>query len=135
MRKFQFFRVLWQLGPDAMRLFDFPGLEDSVELRAWCKESLNLLDDLADLTTTEADDAVVDALRAVVDNDTAFNGLHALLSMLIDLDGDDDKKVGATDPNVVAIAEAVGIDPFTIFSAVMMALKAIRMFREWRQNR
>ncbi len=130
MSKFKFIRMLIRMGPDAVKLFDFPGLGDSAKLRAWVNESLELLDKVADLTETDADDAVVDTLAAIVANDTAWDGLHALVSLLDTKD--DDMMVGADDSFVADIAKNVGIDPILIITLLPYIFKAIRMFRKWR---
>ena len=135
MGRFKIIRLLIQLGPDAIKLLDFPGIEDPVKLRVWIIEALELLDEVADITETEADDAVVDALASIVASDAAWDGFVAIISMIEDLFDGDDIKVGADEPAILDVAEKVGIDPVTIISLVMMAMKAIRWFRERRKNR
>ena len=140
MGRFKIMALLWKMRA----LLAFPGIEDTVALRDWVLNALGLLDEAADMTETEADDMVVDALEKVVNNDAAWDGLCSILAYLQDKPDDEIEmltsgafKVGG-DLDVTHVAEAigekVGIDPVTIISLVMMALKALRWFRENRRR-
>lgn len=131
MGRFKIAALLWRMRS----LLAFPGLEDPVKLRVWVVESLELLDEAADLTETEADDAVVEALAAIVASDAAWNGFVAIVSMIDDLFDGDDLNVGADDEAIIAVAEKAGIDPVLIISLLPYILKAIQWFREWRKGR
>ena len=120
-------------------LLPLPDYKDSIELRLWLKKGLALLDELADQTETEVDDKMVDALESVINNDAAYNGLHALIMSLIDKSESEIEVLGATDGSELqarakAVGKEVGIDPFTIISIVMMAIKALAWIRERRGN-
>ena len=140
MGRFKIMALLWKMRA----LLAFPGIEDTVALRNWVLNALGLLDEAADMTETEADDMVVDALEKVVNNDAAWDGLCSILAYLQDKQDDEIElltsgtlKVGGDldVPHVAeAIGEKVGIDPVTIISLVMMALKALRWFRENRRR-
>ncbi len=140
MGRIKILALLWKMRA----LLAFHGIEDTVKLRDWCLNALGLLDQAADLTETEADDIVVDALEKVINNDAAWDGLCSILAYLQDKPDDEIELLtsGALkvsgDLDVVHVAEAigekVGIDPLTIISLVMMAIKAIRWFREQRRG-
>ena len=115
-------------------LLPLPDIKDSIELRTWLLKALGLLDELADQTETTADDAIVDALERIVNNDKAWNGLYSLVNMLLDKTDNEIEVLGATDIPTAAktIGDEVGMDPVTIISLIMMGIKALKMFRKWR---
>ena len=135
MGKLQMLMLLLKFGRRAAALLDFPGLESSDALRAWVSRVLEFLADAADQTATETDDAIVDALEKIVANDTAWDGMYGIMSALLDKSDDEIEVLGSSDPSpeIVAIADEVGIDPLTIISLILMAFRFIRQFRQNRE--
>ena len=120
-----------------------PDFGDSIALRQWLKDKLALLGELADHTETTADDILVDALEKVVNSDAAWTTLYMLISTLFEKsdeeievlgNAEDAKADAAITAAADAIGEEVGIDPVTIISIIMMAIKAFKIFRERRGN-
>ncbi len=126
---------LWQLWRKYGSLFTLPNLDDSAAFRQWCGEVTGLFSDLADMTATTVDDAAADVLAKVVADDDSWNSFYTILTSIVDLvSDDDDDLVKADNPDVVVMAERVGIDPVTIISLVMMAARFIKWLRERREG-
>lgn len=103
-------------------LLDYPDdLRDSESVRTWVSAVVDALSAFADLTDTEVDDTIVNALLQIVNNDAAWNSLHSLLVALLFegmkfdyADGDD----------IDAITNVTGFNPMLIF-AIVQVIRAI----------
>ena len=138
MGRFQLVMLLWKYGKKAADAFgSYPGLENSDNLRAWVAKVLDYLEEAADMTVTETDDAIVDAAQKIVNNDKAWNGFHGLLTVFVNKTDEEIEVLGASEPSaeMVAVAEEAGFSPLLIIAALPYIIQALRMFREWRKNR
>ena len=110
-------RILTRLLPD---------WENAEDVRQFVLKILGYLEDLAESTTTQIDDMVVDGLKRF----TADQEIWLLFyGLLIDLfNGEEEGSAGS--PRVVALADEVGIDPATIILIITTVINAIRWWRK-----
>jgi len=106
-------------------LLSYPSdLRDSEEVRTWVSAVVDALAAFTDLTETEVDDEIADAIAQVVDNDVAWSALHTLLiSMIFD-------NVDPTNANVLQdVCNTTGFNPMLILAIIQM-IRAILSLRK-----
>lgn len=115
---------IFALIAKASKLLPLPDLDDEMDCRQWCRELVDVLDDIAASTPVTFDNALLKALATIVENDDAWNVAWDLLSWMTK----DDGKVGDTAEGVARnLGAKVGLDPFVILAVIQAVLK----FLEW----
>ncbi len=107
-----------------MSLFPLPDWNVSEEVRNWTIKALGLADEIADETSTQIDDKVVDALRKVVDDTETWEVFYALILDLIS-----GKKIDHE--QIKEVAERVAVD----LGVFQMLLDMILEFIKWWRDR
>jgi len=102
-----------------------PAIADESAFRAWCAKFVNVLNTLAKVTPTTADDQLAKLVTLGVADDDLWVIFYGLLTDMMD---SQITRAGEHDPRVVALATATGFDPATILAIVSALIEILHLF-------
>ena len=114
------------------KLIDLPSFSNKAATADWLLVLCDAGALITGRTPTTIDDAALAFLRNAIGNPALFDSIHNLLVEL--LGANDDAGRVMAPPELVAEAERVGIDPFTIIAIVEAVVSLVKFFREWRNR-